>query len=178
MWEYSNPDLIKLAQKILSDIRTDSCLYSVGPSYKMTDRTAGPPVFDTSGCEHFIWRHKAYLLKKTLLLHHCICKVEAHVFLFFHFYLNYLTIYMIYIFLMEKNFVAVWNQCILMIFPWVKLQIGWIWFQRKTKFWRYKFSQKKNVLGLGWKNRVGRGTVNTHNFFFCLMDIYPKTTKW
>ena len=50
MWEYSNPDpdLIKLPQKILSDIRTDSCLYSVGPSYKMTDRTAGPPVFDTS----------------------------------------------------------------------------------------------------------------------------------
>jgi hypothetical protein len=50
MCEYSNPDpdLIKLPHQILSDIRTDSCLYSVGPSYKMTDRTAGPPIFDTS----------------------------------------------------------------------------------------------------------------------------------
>jgi hypothetical protein len=51
MCEYScpDPDLIKLPHKILSGIRTDSCLYSVGPSYKMTDRTAGLLIFDTSG---------------------------------------------------------------------------------------------------------------------------------
>jgi hypothetical protein len=54
MCEYSNPnpDLIKLPHQILLDIRTDSCLYSVGPSYKMTNWTAGPPIFDTS----VLWR--------------------------------------------------------------------------------------------------------------------------
>jgi hypothetical protein len=50
MCEYSNPDpdLIKHLHQILLDIRTDICLYSVGPSYKMTDGTAGPSIFDTS----------------------------------------------------------------------------------------------------------------------------------
>jgi hypothetical protein len=65
MWEYLNPDpdLIKLPQKILSDIRTDSCLFSVGPSYKRTDRTAGPPVFDTSATIDYLFLSDKILLK-------------------------------------------------------------------------------------------------------------------